>query len=95
MVKAYYNDKRFDAAVHLSDQEAEQLRHFHFMHMEKIKPKIQKLEDKADGSTKYDTQIAELRGTLEYHKSSYDEACRIIRYYAAIKKPYIISNLED
>jgi hypothetical protein len=95
MVKAYYNDKRFDAAVHLSDEEATMLRVFHYTQMDKIKPKIQKLEDKADGSTKYDTQISDLRSTLEYHKSSYDEACRIIRYYAAIKKPYIISNLED
>lgn len=95
MVKAYYNDKRFDVAVHISDQEAEQLRHFHCTQMEKIKPKIQKLEDKADGSTKYDTQISELRGTLEYHKSSFDEACRIIRYYTSIKSPYIISNLES
>lgn len=85
MWKAFYNDKNFHAAVHLSDEEADQLRHFHVMQMEKIKPKIQKLEDKADGSTKYDAQISDLRSTLEYHKSSNDEACRIIRYYSTLK----------
>jgi hypothetical protein len=95
MVKAHYNDKRFDAAVHLSDEEATMLRVFHFTEMEKLNPKIAKLIDKADGSTKYDAQISDLRSTYEYHRSSYDEACRIIRYYAAIKKPYILSNLED
>jgi len=86
MVKVYYDDKRFDAAVHLSDEEAEILRHFHFMQMEKIKPKIQKLVDKADGSAKYDIDIADIRATLDYHRSSLDHACRIIRYYATLKQ---------
>jgi hypothetical protein len=86
MVKAYYNDKRFDAAVHLSDEEAEILRHFHFMQMEKIKPKIQKLVDKADGSSKYDIELADMRSTFDYHTSSHDQACRIIRYYSTLKQ---------
>lgn len=81
MRKAFYNDKSFVDAVHIDASEAELLREYHFKKMEIIKPKIQKLRDKADGSTKYDFHINELEIEHSYHRDSYDEALRIIRHY--------------
>ena len=81
MRKAFYNDKSFVDAVHIDASEAELLREYHFKKREIIKPKIEKLRDKADGSTKYDEQISKLEMDLEYHRDSFDEALRIIRHY--------------
>ncbi len=81
MQKAFYNDKSFVDAVHIDEDEAILLREHHYKKMETIKPKIEKLRDKADGSTKHDVQINLLDVELRYHRDSFDEALRIIRHY--------------
>jgi hypothetical protein len=85
MYKADYQDKSFITAVHINDEEAELLRDFHFKNLEASKKKLEKIRDKSDGSTKYYFQISELQNQIHYHKTSFDEACRIIRYYAISK----------
>jgi hypothetical protein len=82
VTKAYYNDTIFENAVHLDIEEAELLRDFHFKNIAKLESKVEKIIDKADGSTKYDEIIGNLYYQISYSKNSFDEALRIMRFYS-------------